>query len=227
MVVIESFSVFQEMEEISALKRELELVRERYGKLLDAHREIQKQNCLLEERILMIVEDSSNDKENLRHAQEEIRHLKQTIKTSEHEKQRYRNDCNLAVRLLQQNPTEFHSNTPPQNMIIPTFPPTCASAYTMVNHQIPAVVDGSLSLVESLSKQSLHFVCSNCHRIIQCSDASVQTCPILTASNDHPTSILIEPHSNMTINQYHPWNSTKTFQDVGLSANPMPQMHTV
>ena len=201
------------MEELSALKRELELVRERYAKLLDAHREIQKQNCLLEERILVIVEDSSNDKENLRHAQEEICHLKETIKASEHEKQRYRNDCNLAVKLLQQNPTEFLSNTSSQNMVIPTFPPICASAYTLVNHQAPAVVDDSHSLK--------HFVCSNCHRITQCSDASVQTSPILS------TSILCDSHSNMTINEYHRWNSTKISQDVGISSNPMPQMHTV
>ena len=210
------------MEQINTgLTRELELIRERYSKLLDAHQQIQKQNCLLEERILSAVENYSEEKDNFRLAQEQISYLKQTIRELEDEKQRYKNDCNLAVTLLQQNPTEFLSTTSSSqpsspNVIIPTFPPTTfATGYSLIS---------STNHHQQQHHSSMHFICSNCHRIIQCSDVGVQTSPI---SDDHLTSTAIEPHSYITINQYQRRSSTKTSLDAGVSTDGMPQMHTV
>ncbi|CAF4276892.1 unnamed protein product, partial [Rotaria sordida] len=47
--------------------------------------------------------------QNLIDAKQEIINLKDTINELEIEKQRYKDDCNLAVRLLHQHPHEFIS----------------------------------------------------------------------------------------------------------------------
>jgi hypothetical protein len=105
-------------EQIASLTRELELMRERYLKLLDIHGQIQKENSLLEERILSIVETYSNEKNQLEQdfidAKQQIIHLQDTVNELEIEKQRYKDDCNLAVRLLHQHPNEFISTTSEQ-----------------------------------------------------------------------------------------------------------------
>jgi len=105
-------------EQIASLTRELELMRERYLKLLDIHGKIQKENSLLEERILSIVETYSNEKNQLEqdfiNAKQQIIHLQDTVNELEIEKQRYKDDCNLAVRLLHQHPNEFLSTTSEQ-----------------------------------------------------------------------------------------------------------------
>jgi len=102
-------------EKIVSLTNELELMRERYLKLVDTHGKLQKQTCLLEERILSIVEIYSNEKnqleQNLINAKEKIFNLENIINQLEIEKQRYKDDCNLAVKLLHQNPNEFISTT--------------------------------------------------------------------------------------------------------------------
>lgn len=200
----------REMEEICVLKRELNLVRERYARLLDAHRDIQNRNCLLEERILEMVEKTSN-------AEDEIHRLKETIQTLENDQQRYRNNWNLVIRFLQQNAKEFLSQTSTSNLIIPTFPPTYATAYTLVtNQQSPPTIDDDLNLIESLLKHSSHDL-----HTIEYSDASVQTCSVLPVRDDHHP---IEPYSHMTRNDYRRWYSRKSSQDITI---PMPQMHTV
>lgn len=105
-------------EQIISLKRDLDLMRERYLNLVNIHGELQRQNSILEERILSIVEISSNEKsqleDNLILAKQRIFHLQDTINDLEIEKQRYKDDCNLAVRLLHQNPNEFISTTSEQ-----------------------------------------------------------------------------------------------------------------
>jgi DNA repair ATPase RecN len=102
-------------EKILSLTNELELMRERYLKLFNIHGQSQKQTSLLEERILSIVETYSNEKNQLEQdlidAKQQILNLQDTIKELEIEKQRYKDDCNLAVRLLHQNPNEFISTT--------------------------------------------------------------------------------------------------------------------
>ncbi|CAF1164849.1 unnamed protein product [Rotaria sordida] len=146
-------------EQINSLTRDLELMRERYHKLLDAHGQLQTQNSLFEEQILSIVETYSNEKnqleQNLIDAKQEIINLKDTINELEIEKQRYKDDCNLAVRLLHQHPHEFISTqsdyiqkqlqnknestptTPPtplsHNILIPTFPPIFVTSLPLLN----------------------------------------------------------------------------------------------
>ena len=93
--------------------RELELMRERYLKLADVHGQLQVQNSLLEERILSIVETFASEKgqieQELIDAKQQIEHLQETVQELESDKQRYKEDCNLAVRLLHRNPNEFMS----------------------------------------------------------------------------------------------------------------------
>jgi DNA repair ATPase RecN len=102
-----------ENEKIASLTRDLELMRERYRRLINIHGELQKQNSLLEEKILSIVETYSNDKYQLEQdliiAKQRILHLEDTVNDLEIEKQRYKDDCNLAVRLLREHPNEFIS----------------------------------------------------------------------------------------------------------------------
>jgi hypothetical protein len=94
---------------------ELELMRERYLKLVDMHGKLQVQNSLLEERILSIVETYSTEKNQLERAlsdaKEQIGYLQETVNELQTEKQRYKDDCNLAVRLLHRHPNEFISTT--------------------------------------------------------------------------------------------------------------------
>ena len=43
---------------------------------------------------------------------QQVIHLKDTVNELEIEKQRYKDDCNLAVRLLHRHPNEFIPTTP-------------------------------------------------------------------------------------------------------------------
>jgi len=96
-------------------ERELELMRERYLKLVDIHGQLQMQNSILEERILSIVETYSNEKDQLEQslfdAKQQSISLQETVNELQREKQRYKDDCNLAVRLLHRHPNEFISTT--------------------------------------------------------------------------------------------------------------------
>ena len=96
-------------------KDELEGMQERYLKLVDLHGQLQVQNSLLEERILEIIENYSTEKNQLERtlgdAKEQIGYLQETVNELQTEKQRYKDDCNLAVRLLHRYPNEFISTT--------------------------------------------------------------------------------------------------------------------
>jgi chromosome segregation ATPase len=100
-------------ERIQSLTRELDLMRERYSKLADVHGQLQKDNSLLEERILSLVETYSAEKNQLEQglldAKQKVFHLQETVEDLEVEKQRYKDDCNLAVRLLHRHPQDFIS----------------------------------------------------------------------------------------------------------------------
>jgi hypothetical protein len=97
------------------ITQELELMRERYLKLVDIHGQLQIQNSLLEDKILSIVETYSNEKnileQSLTDAKQQIICLQGTINELQVDKQRYKDDCNLAVRLLHRYPNEFISTT--------------------------------------------------------------------------------------------------------------------
>lgn len=131
---------------------ELEQLRERYLKLVDMHGQLQMQNSVLEERVLDVVESCSNERKQLEQAlldaKQQIIYLQETVNELQVDKQRYKDDCNLAVRLLHQHPQEFIATTasgqmqeqlkarnepasqpnPPiasqRSVVLPTFPPT-------------------------------------------------------------------------------------------------------
>lgn len=90
---------------------ELQSMTDRYLKLVDLHGQIQMQNSVLEDRLLSLVESSTEERERLEtaliKAQQQIRLLQETVEELQSEKQRYKDDCNLAVRLLHRNPHEF------------------------------------------------------------------------------------------------------------------------
>ena len=102
-------------EQIDLLTRELELIRERYLKLVDIHGQLQIQNSLLEERVLTIVETNLNEKNHLEQSlvnvKQQNRRLQEIVNELQIDKQRYKDDCNLAVRLLHRHPNEFISTT--------------------------------------------------------------------------------------------------------------------
>lgn len=103
------------LESNDLVKNELELLRERYLKLADMHGQLQLQNSLLEEKVLSIVETYADEKNHLEHslfdAKQQILCLQQTVHDLQIDKQRYKDDCNLAVRLLHRHPNEFISTT--------------------------------------------------------------------------------------------------------------------
>ena len=194
------------------MNNELESIRERYLKLIESHGELQKQNSLLEDRLLTIVENYSEEKSkfehDLLHAKQQIVELTNTVNELEFEKQRYKNDCNLAVSLLHQHPNEFiPNNTPNQTqhtVIVPTFPPTFATALYVNDNRRQA---------ETVRPQ---FICSNCRRTVKCSDANVQT------SSDDGLS-----KSPMTVKEYQQGNIKQTSLGSILSSKSIPQMHHV
>lgn len=101
------------MSQPDPLTRDLDLLRERYAKLVDTHRQLQLRNTFLEERVLNIVDAATQDKTHLEDeliaAKQQIFRLQETVQELQVDKQRYKDDCNLAVRLLHRHPNEFHS----------------------------------------------------------------------------------------------------------------------
>jgi len=180
---------------------ELDLLRERYLKLANIHGEIQKQNSLLEERILNIVENYSEEKSHLENeltrAKEQIQYLQHTVEELQIDKQRYKDDCNLAVRLLHQHPNEFIATTSGQlqeqlvqshptqrTIVMPTFPPIFVPPPPLLTAptQPPPPSNENLRLAEALFKSnsvnrspSTLFTCSNCSQTMKRCDVSVQT----------------------------------------------------
>jgi hypothetical protein len=242
----------------SNLTRELELIRERYLKLVENHGELQKQNSLLEDRILSIVENYSEEKSQFEHdlldAKQQIFDLKNTINELEIDKQRYKDDCNLAVRLLHQHPNEFISdqlinefpstNQSQHTVIVPTFPPTFTTSFPLfntsssINQTIATVNNDNLHLAESLYKSnnvhrypSTYFICSNCHKTIKYSDVSVQTSlddlrrRVVSFTDSDDGNL--HNHSHMTVKEYQQGHTRRSSHDSTLISNSIPQMHHV
>jgi hypothetical protein len=138
-------------------------------------------------------------------------------------------------------------------MVIPTFPPTYATPLPLFNTTIPSssginptTANDNLRLAESLFKTntvhrypSTHYICSNCHQTIKCSDVSVQTSlddhhttsrtrvVSLTASSDGlsgGTTRVSLDHGHMTVKEYQ---SGRLSQDTSLPSHSIPQMHDV
>ncbi|CAF1263493.1 unnamed protein product [Adineta ricciae] len=182
-------------EQIQSLSRELDLMHERYSILADVHSQLQKDNSLLEERILTLVETYSNEKNQLEqeliNAKEKIFHLEDTMNDLEIEKQRYKDDCNLAVRLLHRHPNEYVSTSVPEHtheqsktkaeatstnhsvqsqhsVMIPTFPPMFVTPLPLLNTMTsPSPVTSqvpSTSISDNLRLAESLFKTNNVHR---------------------------------------------------------------
>ncbi|XP_063232652.1 tight junction-associated protein 1 [Bacillus rossius redtenbacheri] len=99
--------------EYAALTEELLTWQEKYSRLYESHKRVQKVNQNLEDKLLKIVDkcetekaaltrDVSNLTQKLVDAEEKVCQLKE-------ENERYRNDVNLAIQLLQCKPANFVS----------------------------------------------------------------------------------------------------------------------
>ncbi|XP_071450168.1 uncharacterized protein [Hetaerina americana] len=99
--------------EYAALSEELLAWQEKYSRLYEAHKKLQKVNQNLEDKLLKIVDKFETDKTSLTR---DITHLTQTLVEGrakithlQDENERYRNDVNLAIQLLQCKPSHFVS----------------------------------------------------------------------------------------------------------------------
>ncbi|CAF0954224.1 unnamed protein product [Didymodactylos carnosus] len=97
--------------ELHQLNQELQITKERYEKLFEAHKKLQTLNSMLEERLLRLVEEYGTDKAQLQNhltaATNKVSELEASINELEQEKIQLKNDCNLAVRLLHKKPDSY------------------------------------------------------------------------------------------------------------------------
>lgn len=106
--------VLASVEEVRKLEQILQINANKYERLMDCHRKVQKLNSTFEEKLLKVADDALsqetilNAKVNelgfqLGAAQAQIAQLQEVSET-------YKRDCNIAIKLLQQKPTQFISH---------------------------------------------------------------------------------------------------------------------
>lgn len=100
--------------EIAKLQDELIKIRDRYDRIFESHKKMQRVNHDLEDNILKLVTKYENEKKSL---QKDVINLNNQVLDSkiaicdlEEENARFRNDCNVAVQLLQCKPSNFVSH---------------------------------------------------------------------------------------------------------------------
>ncbi|KAG8192918.1 hypothetical protein JTE90_025626 [Oedothorax gibbosus] len=85
--------------------------KEKYDRLYENQRRLQKVNESLEEKLLLVAEKFENEKSDLTKDVSDLTsrlvESRLTIAELEEENEQYRNDCNIAVRLLQCKPSSF------------------------------------------------------------------------------------------------------------------------
>ncbi|RNA07603.1 tight junction-associated 1-like [Brachionus plicatilis] len=101
--------------QISRLNDENKAFKEKYDRVYDVQRKLEKINSDLEERLLKIVEKYENEQktllEDLTIAHSKLVEANLTIEDLEKQKDTYKQDCNLAVSLLQCKPNDFVSHS--------------------------------------------------------------------------------------------------------------------
>ncbi|CAG9788148.1 unnamed protein product [Diatraea saccharalis] len=97
----------------SDLEEQLSTWREKYERLYDSHKRVQKLNQVLEDKLLQMVDKMKGEKSQLT---KDIATLSVRLAESKHnysmlqkENERYKNDMNLAIQLLQCKPDNFVS----------------------------------------------------------------------------------------------------------------------
>ncbi|KAL8576200.1 hypothetical protein ACOMHN_027855 [Nucella lapillus] len=97
--------------ELTKTREELVRLRERYDRLMDSHKKMQKVNNNLEDKLLKLVTSSEAEKTALQTQVDDLTtRLQDTrvyVNDLEDENEKYRSDCNMAVQMLQCKPSSF------------------------------------------------------------------------------------------------------------------------
>ncbi|KDR13302.1 Tight junction-associated protein 1 [Zootermopsis nevadensis] len=100
--------------EFAALAEELLTWQEKYSRLYESHKRVQKVNQNLEDKLLKIVDKCETEKNSLTRdvtsLTQKLVEAKGKICHLQDENERYRNDVNLAIQLLQCKPANFVSH---------------------------------------------------------------------------------------------------------------------
>lgn len=97
--------------EVGRLNDDLAKLRERYDRLLENNRKLQKLNHELEDKLLRVVNHFDSEKTSLQsdisNTMSKLVDAKTTIVELQKEAERYKNDCSLAVHLLKTNSAQY------------------------------------------------------------------------------------------------------------------------
>ncbi|PSN36149.1 hypothetical protein C0J52_13267, partial [Blattella germanica] len=100
--------------EFAALTEELLTWQEKYSRLYESHKRVQKVNQSLEDKLLKIVDKCETEKTSLTrevaNLTQKLMEAKGKVNRLQDENERYRNDVNLAIQLLQCKPANFVSH---------------------------------------------------------------------------------------------------------------------
>uniref|UniRef100_A0A5K4FCX6 Uncharacterized protein n=1 Tax=Schistosoma mansoni TaxID=6183 RepID=A0A5K4FCX6_SCHMA len=98
-------------------EEKIQILTERHERLISSHQRLSKLNHELEERLLDTIEKSSTEIQQLTEELESTKHslrtAQQTLNSIVEERDRCKEDCISAVKLLQENPNQFISELPP------------------------------------------------------------------------------------------------------------------
>lgn len=99
--------------EMQALRENLYTCQDKYERLLESYRKLQKVNQGLEDKLLRIADKFENEKITLTHTVADLTgkltEAQSSITCLQQEAEQYKNDCNLAIRMLQCKPSQFVS----------------------------------------------------------------------------------------------------------------------
>nr|XP_012141868.1 PREDICTED: uncharacterized protein LOC100879966 isoform X1 [Megachile rotundata] len=97
--------------ELASLKEELVIWQEKYSRLHEAHKRVQKVNQNLEDKLLRIVDKCETEKsaftKDIATLSHRLADANYTIHRLTQDNEKYRNDVNLAIQLLQCKPSNF------------------------------------------------------------------------------------------------------------------------
>lgn len=101
--------------QIRRLNDDNKILKEKYDRVFDVQKKLEKINSDLEEKLLKIVEKYENEQktllEDLTIAHSKLVETNLYIEELEKQKEMYKQDCNLAVNLLQCKPNDFVSHS--------------------------------------------------------------------------------------------------------------------
>ncbi|XP_043280683.1 uncharacterized protein [Venturia canescens] len=97
--------------ELASMKEELRIWQEKYSRLYEAHKRVQKVNQNLEDKLLRIVDKCETEKgafaKDIATLSHRLADANYTIHRLTQDNEKYRNDVNLAIQLLQCKPSNF------------------------------------------------------------------------------------------------------------------------